>query len=90
MPRITNPGTRQKIRKDLYSSLNSEGVTINIAVKQLRKVMGKSQPEFAEFVGISLSVLRKIEQNTGNVTIDTLNKIFDRFSLELVVKNKSN
>jgi DNA-binding transcriptional regulator YiaG len=89
MPLVKNPKTRQKIREDLYNNLNSDGVSIKLAVKQLRKILGKSQPEFAEYVGISLSVLRKIEQNTGNVTVETLSKIFDKFSLELVVKNKS-
>lgn len=88
MPVMKNPEKRQKLREELYKSLNSDGVSISQAVKQLRKIMGKSQPEFAEFVSISLSVLRKIEQDAGNVTMHTIKKVLGKFDLELVVKDK--
>lgn len=88
MPVAKNRETRQKLREQLYSNLNTGGVPIAETVKQLRKILAQSQPEFAENIGISVSVLRKIEQETGNVTLETLNKIFSKFSLELVVKKK--
>ena len=89
MPIIKDPLKRQEIRKELYSKLEMEGLGISETIKKLRRILSKSQPEFAEYIGISVSVLRKIEQKTGNVTIDTLDKIFSKFSLELVVKLKS-
>lgn len=88
MPVVKDIKTRQILREQLYSNLNTTGLPIATTVKQLRKVLAKSQPEFADFIGISVSVLRKIEQQTGNVTIETLDKIFGKFSLELIVKKK--
>jgi transcriptional regulator with XRE-family HTH domain len=55
------------------------------AVKDLRKVLGLSQVEFAKLVGQSLSTLRKIEQDRGNVTLETIYRILKKFSLELAV-----
>jgi transcriptional regulator with XRE-family HTH domain len=57
-------------------------------VKSLRKMMARDQAAFAEHIGISLATLRKIEQNRGNITMDSLRKILDRYNLELVVKSK--
>lgn len=88
MPVVKDPKTRQSLREDLYANLNTSGLPISVTVKQLRKVLAKSQPEFAEFVGISVSALRKIEQEAGNVSLATLDKIFDKFSFKLVVKHK--
>jgi hypothetical protein len=39
-------------------------------------------------IGQSLSTLRKIEQNSGNITLGSVDKILEKFSLELVVKRR--
>ncbi|MDB2447226.1 helix-turn-helix domain-containing protein [bacterium] len=88
MPIVKDSNKRQQIRKELYTKLEAEGLSISETIKKLRKILSKSQPEFAEYVGVSVSVLRKIEQKTGNVTLETLDKIFSKFSFELVVKLK--
>lgn len=36
----------------------------------------------------NLATLRKIEQNRGNITMDSVRKILDRYDLELVVKTR--
>lgn len=76
---------RQKIRLDLYQKLDHEGVYLPRAIKELRKFLGMSQSEFAKLVGQSLSTLRKVEQANGNVTMKSIQKILQKFSLELVV-----
>lgn len=79
---------RNLLRSELYEKLNSTGETIPVTVQSLRKILAKDQAEFSEMSGISLATLRKIEQNTGSVTLTTLTKILDKFSLELVVRRK--
>jgi transcriptional regulator with XRE-family HTH domain len=52
-------------------------------------MLGKDQVEFSKFVGISVSALRRIEQESGNVTLSTVMKILNKFSMVLTVKVKS-
>ena len=86
MPVLRNKVRRQAVREELYAKLADGGVEIPEAVKQLRKILGLSQVEFAKKIGVSLSTLRKVEQAHGNTTLATLAKIFDPFQLRLVVR----
>lgn len=86
MPLLRDKQARNKLRRDLYEIMDKDGESIPVVVKTLRKMLGKDQVEFAEYIGISLATLRKIEQNRGNVTMASVLKILDHFSLELVVK----
>jgi transcriptional regulator with XRE-family HTH domain len=88
MPIIRDKQKRNEIRTQLYKALETDGMEISDVVKSLRKMMAKDQNSFADYIGISLATLRKIEQNRGNITMDSIRKILDRFELELVVKTK--
>ena len=90
MPLLRDKQKRNKLRHELYQTMDTSGEALPIAVKSLRKMLGKDQAEFAEYLGISLATLRKIEQNRGNVTMASIKKILDHFSLELVVKVNRN
>ena len=85
---LRNKSKRDEVRQALYEKLDSTGLDIATAVKTLRKILAKSQEDFAVMTGVSLATLRKIEQNRGNVTIGSLEKILRLFSLTLVVKTK--
>ncbi len=89
MAKLKDKNKRQTLRQQLYQSLDTDGVSVPQAVRELRKILGLDQTEFAQLVGMSLSTLRKIEQNQGNVTLHTLNRILEKFSLELIVKRRS-
>ncbi len=88
MPLLRDKQKRLNMRAELYRRLDAEGVELSVATSELRKILGLSQAQFAEKVGISLSTLRKIEQESGNVTLETLARIFDMFDLRLVVKRQ--
>ena len=89
MPVLKDRDKRNEIRRALYASFDKEGVSLPETVRALRKLMAMSQDQFAEFIGLSLSALRRIEQQNGNVTLETINKILLKFSLVLVVKRAS-
>ena len=89
MATLKDKTKRQNLRQDLYQRLDTDGVHLAETVKGLRKILGLSQEEFASMIGQSLATLRKIEQNTGNVTLLSVRRILERFSLELVVKRRS-
>jgi DNA-binding XRE family transcriptional regulator len=88
MPIIRDKQKRNEIRAKLYENLAGDGLKIPDLVKSIRKMLAKDQATFAEHIGISLATLRKIEQNRGNMTMDSVRKILDRYDLELVVKTK--
>lgn len=88
MATLKNKEKRQELRHDLYNRLETVGVPLPQTVKDLRKILGINQADFAKMIGQSLSTLRKIEQNSGNITLGSVEKILEKFSLELVVKRR--
>lgn len=54
-------------------------------IKERRKQIGLTQPDFADKSGVSLKVLRKIEQNKTNIQLDGLLQILSMFGCKLQV-----
>ena len=70
---------------ELFDCLASGKLTIGQATKEMRKMTGLTQPEYAQKVlGIYPRVLMDIEKDKGNPTLDTLNKIAKPFGLRVV------
>lgn len=88
MTLLRDKAKRNVIRTALYDRLNGAGVSISETVSTLRKILAQDQATFSVQSGVSLSTLRKIEQEGGSVSLATLRKILDRFSLEIVVRAK--
>jgi y4mF family transcriptional regulator len=52
-------------------------------VKERRKEAGLTQQEFAERVGVALTVVRKIEQGKTNLNMEKVNLVLKMFGHEL-------
>lgn len=52
-------------------------------VKERRKLAGFTQEEFADRVGVALTVIRKIEQGKTNLNLDKVNLILKMFGHQL-------
>jgi y4mF family transcriptional regulator len=52
-------------------------------VKERRKEARLTQQEFAERVGVALTVVRKIEQGKTNLNMDKVNLVLSMFGHEL-------
>jgi HTH-type transcriptional regulator / antitoxin HipB len=61
---------RDKYEQELKVELLSE------QIKQLRKERNLTQEQLGELVGVQRAQISKLENNTGNVTISTLLKVF--------------
>jgi len=61
---------RDKYEQELRVELLAE------QIKQLRKERNLTQEQLGELVGVQRAQISKLENNTGNVTISTLMKIF--------------
>lgn len=67
---------RGQWRRQLHAGLVEGSLEIPEALKMLRKVLGKSQQDYALMVGVSKKVIADLELGKGNPTIATLNRLF--------------
>lgn len=58
-------------------------------VKTRRKEVNLTQQEFADRVGVALTVVRKIEQGKTNLNLDKVNLVLSMFGHELAVVDSS-
>jgi len=59
-------------------------------VKEQRKKAGFTQEEFAERVGVALTVIRKIEQGKENLSLSKVNQVLLMFGHTLAPVNIKN
>jgi DNA-binding XRE family transcriptional regulator len=71
------------LRETLNQAIAQQTWSVGQAVKQMRRLSGLTQAEFATHRGISLGTLKQIESGAGQPRIDTLNKIGAIFGLEV-------
>jgi DNA-binding XRE family transcriptional regulator len=79
----------RKLRAAFYEKIDANELTLFEAIKEMRKVSNLTQPEFADFSGVSVKIIKDIESNKGNPTLKTLCQLGDFFELELAYTRKS-
>ena len=87
MPVLKQIPKREKLRADLFEKIATDGGEVADTIKNMRKILGWDQKALAKSAGISLSALRRIEQGSRSIRLDTLEKILHLFKLRLVVKS---
>lgn len=70
-------------RQAFYEELTSKKLTLAETVKQMRTLIGMTQPEYAKFVGVAPRIITDIERGTANPTLSTLRKIGQPFRLDI-------
>ncbi|MDC5263820.1 helix-turn-helix domain-containing protein [Acinetobacter baumannii] len=74
---------RQQILIDLYKQYLLSEITLGQLLSYLRKnVLGLSQEQYANLVGISRRTLTDIEQDKGKLTQSVLDKVFKPLGLK--------
>ncbi len=73
----------KQLRAQLNDAINRGELSIQDAVKKMRKISRLTQPEFAHHRGVSAKVIKEIERGVGNPTVNTLNRIGAFFGLEV-------
>jgi len=86
---MKRPDEPNLARRELYLELREGSLSIGQATRRMRKIVGKSQVEFAELLGITLRILREIEKDQGNPTLKTLQKIGILYGLKIGFVRKS-
>ncbi len=73
---------RNALKRSFYNDLSAGNFKkIPETVREMRKITGFTQPEFAKWIGIAPRVLIDIERGVGNPTLKTLEKIIEPFGL---------
>lgn len=54
-----------------------------VTLKEIRNIMGKSQKEFAKYVGIPITTYRRYESNTKKMEIGKLCTICDKTGIPI-------
>lgn len=68
----------------LYEKLQAGSITIGQATREMRKIVGMTQKDYAEkILGIFPRVLLDIEKDRGNPTLETLQKVAGPFGLRV-------
>lgn len=76
-------------RQALQDKILAGELGIGAAIRALRKQIHLTQPAYAKIAGVFPRVLMSIENDQGNPTLDTLNKVLDKFGYEIgIVKKK--
>ena len=63
--------------------MKNTATLVGIAIKRLRKSVGKSQVDLAKSIGISQTYLSQIENGSRNPTLELIGNIADYFSVSL-------
>jgi len=81
MKKLT-PDEREALLLKLLRQLFHDEITEGTLLRTLRKqVLGMSQEEYADLVGVSRRTLSDIERNAGSPSLPVLNRVFRPFGL---------
>ena len=84
-PRLDRDG----LRREFYAAVDRGGLSPRAAVRAYRKMLGKTQREFAAFVRVAPRILIAFEQGKGNPTLKTMQRLLRGSGLELKVGRRS-
>lgn len=79
----TDAELERQYRDAFYEAVGSGRLSIGQAVAAMRRISKLTQPEFARHRGLSVQILRRIEADNANPTLDTLEKIAGIFGLQV-------
>ena len=72
------------LKEGLYLDLAKGSIDIREATRQMRKILGMTQKDYAKKIaGVSPRILSEFENGSGNPTLATLEKIASPFGLKV-------
>ncbi len=79
-----NPHETANLKECLYLDLAKGGIDIREATRQMRKILGMTQKDYAKKIaGVAPRILSEFENGSGNPTLATLEKIASPFGLKV-------
>lgn len=79
-----NKSEMTEMKETLYRNLATGEIGIREATRQMRKILGMTQKDYAQKIAdISPRILSEFENGVGNPTLATLEKIASPFGLKV-------
>lgn len=79
-----NQNDMADMKETLYRDLAAGNIGIREATRQMRKILGMTQRDYAQKIaGVSPRILSEFENGSGNPTLATLEKIASPFGLKV-------
>lgn len=75
--------TARAMRDRFAADIDSGRLTPGQAVKRMRELSGLTQEAFARRLGVGLATLKNLENDKGNPTVETLDRIGRIFGLQV-------
>ncbi len=73
-----------EMKETLYRDLAAGNIGIREATRQMRKILGMTQRDYAQKIaGVSPRILSEFENGSGNPTLSTLEKLASPFGLKI-------
>ncbi|MBR5146496.1 MAG: helix-turn-helix transcriptional regulator [Bacteroidales bacterium] len=57
-------------------------------IKERRTILGLTQQDLSDYTGLSVRIIKSIENDKGNPSMSTLEKIIETLGLEIVIRVK--
>ncbi|MBR5215815.1 MAG: helix-turn-helix transcriptional regulator [Bacteroidales bacterium] len=57
-------------------------------IKERRTILGLTQQDLSDYTGLSVRIIKSIENDKGNPSMSTLEKITETLGLEIVIRVK--
>ncbi|MED9962034.1 MAG: helix-turn-helix domain-containing protein [Bacteroidales bacterium] len=57
-------------------------------IKERRALLGLTQQDLSDYIGLSVRIIKSIEADKGNPSLNTLEKIAETLGLEIVMRVK--
>jgi DNA-binding XRE family transcriptional regulator len=73
-------------KQELFDEIEKGKYSIGKSIFMMRRSVGVNRIDFAKKIGVSRRTLEEIEQDKGNPTINTLQKILNVFNFEVSLK----
>ena len=74
---------RNAVRRRFFDRVPDAELPLGEAIKEMRRMVSMTQPEFARMVGVAPRIIIDLERGVGNPTLDTLRKIGAPFGVVL-------
>lgn len=89
MPRVNpvDPDTRIAQREELERQLAEGTITLGHAIKRMRQNWaGITQKRMAQLAGISVATLSSLERDSGNATLETVQRVLRILGARLTIQ----
>jgi len=79
---------RKQWRDEFYQKVEEQEIDLIEALKMMRKILNKSQADFAKLIGVSKKLISEFELGKREPRLDTLRKLYAPMGMDIGLRPK--